>query len=194
MIETDLHRTCDGRVAIWHDSAVGGAEIAEQTLAELRATRPDLLALEDLLDAVGGRIPLNLELKRGRAGDYAGLVAQTLEQVNGRGLLEATLFSSFYDPVLEELRALEPAARIGLLVSSRAPEGALERAARLGAEAVHPELALADASRIDEIHAAGYHVHVFTVDDPRDQRRLVDQGVDGLFTNVPKQLRDLLGS
>jgi glycerophosphoryl diester phosphodiesterase len=192
MIETDLHRTRDGRIALYHDDDIGGIEIGSQTLAELRERLPDLPTLEDLLDAVGGRIALNLELKRGASGDYAGLVAATLDQVRARGLLEETLFSSFYDPVLAEVRALATAARIGLLVSRKAPVSILERAERVGAEAVHPELVLATRERIDALHAAGYRVHVFTVDEPDDQRRLVAWGVDGIFTNVPARLRTLL--
>jgi glycerophosphoryl diester phosphodiesterase len=46
---------------------------------------------------------------------------------------------------------------------------------------------------VAEIHRAGFRVNVFTVDDPADQRRLIEWGVDGIFTNVPAQLREILG-
>jgi glycerophosphoryl diester phosphodiesterase len=36
-------------------------------------------------------------------------------------------------------------------------------------------------------------VHVFTVDDERDLARLIEWGVDGIFTNAPARLRALLG-
>jgi glycerophosphoryl diester phosphodiesterase len=45
---------------------------------------------------------------------------------------------------------------------------------------------------VDESHRSGLRVNVFTVDDPDDQRRLLDWGVDGVFTNVPAQLRAIL--
>ena len=104
-----------------------------------------------------------------------------------------TLFSCFFDPALARLRSLEPAARIGLLVSRRSNLAIAERAEKLGAEAVHPELALATRELIDDLHGRGYQVNVFTVDDASDQRRLIGWGVDGIFTNVPAQLRELLG-
>ncbi len=192
MIETDLHRTRDGRIPLWHDGDVAGLEIASHTLSELRGKLPELVTLEELLDTLGDRIPLNLELKRSDSGDYAGLVPQVLDEVRRCGLLEQTLFSSFYDPVLAELRSLAPEARIGLLISRKAPGAMLERSERLGAEAVHPELAIATPELIEAIQASGRRVYVFTVDDPETQRRLCTQGVDGLFTNVPAQLRDLL--
>jgi glycerophosphoryl diester phosphodiesterase len=57
---------------------------------------------------------------------------------------------------------------------------------------VHPELAITTRELVDDLHDKGYRVHVFTVDAPEDQRRLVEWGVDGLFTNVPARLRAVL--
>jgi glycerophosphoryl diester phosphodiesterase len=112
--------------------------------------------------------------------------------VRRRGLLAGTLFSSFYDSALAELRRLEPAARIGLLISPRGDFSVAERAGRLGAEAVHPERSITSAERVRELHAGGWRVHVFTVDDESDLARLVEWGVDGIFTNAPARLRALL--
>jgi glycerophosphoryl diester phosphodiesterase len=192
MIETDLHLTRDSAVAIFHDAEIEGEPIAGASLAALRQRRPSLPALDDVLDELGGIIPFNLELKRGVDGDYAGMVERVLDAVRRRGLLSSTLFSSFYDSMLAELHELEPRARIGLLVSRRAPVSILERARRVEAEAVHPELSLATEELVGELHGAGFRVNVYTVDDTVDQRRLIEWGVDGLFTNVPARLRELL--
>jgi len=116
-----------------------------------------------------------------------------LDLVRRREILSRTLFSSFSDTVLRRLRELEPKARLGTLVSARQPGDILARAASVGAEAVHLDLRLATAARIREAHAAGYQVNVWTVDRPEDQKRLVGEGTDGIFTNLPAQLRALVG-
>jgi glycerophosphoryl diester phosphodiesterase len=192
MIETDLHLLRDGAIALYHDDEIGGRPVGAHSLAELRERLPDAPTLQETLDSLGRRIDFNLEIKSPKSGDYAGLEARTLEEVRRRGILERTLFSSFADTVLRRLRELEPRARLGTLVSARFPANILGRAASVKAEAVHLDLRLATEARVTEAHAAGYQVNVWTVDAPADQRRLIGYGVDGIFTNVPAKLRDLL--
>lgn len=193
MIETDLHLLRDGAIALFHDDDVRGRPVGAHDLAELRAALPQAPTLQETLDAVGRQIDFNLELKAPRAGPYEGLEAHVLDLVRRREILSRTLFSSFSDTVLRRLRELEPKARLGTLVSARQPGDILARAASVGAEAVHLDLRLATAARIREAHAAGYQVNVWTVDRPEDQKRLVGEGTDGILTNLPAQLRALVG-
>jgi glycerophosphoryl diester phosphodiesterase len=194
MIETDLHLLRDGVIALYHDDDVRGRPVGAHSLAELRAALPGAPTLDETLDAFGEKIAWNLELKSPPAGDYVGLEARVLDDVRRRGILERTLFSSFADTVLRRLRELEPRARLGTLVSARQPGDILRRAASVRAEALHLDLRLATAERIRESHAAGYRVNVWTVDKLADQERLVADGADGIFTNLPAQLRRLVST
>ena len=202
MIETDLHRTRDGAIVITHDedlSGLGGVgEIAGATLAEIRALDAGggerVPTLDEILDRFGAQIPFNLELTRATDADYDGLEAQALASVKDRGLLARTLWSSFYDSVLGRLRALDPDARLALLISARYPIRILERARELGAEAINPEASIVTAALVDDAHAAGLSVYVFTVDDREEMQRLLALGVDGLFTNHPDRMRALVDS
>ncbi|HEU4428101.1 MAG TPA: glycerophosphodiester phosphodiesterase family protein [Myxococcota bacterium] len=200
MIEIDLHRTRDGAIPITHDAELahlgGRGEIADATLAEVRALDAGggerVPLLHEVLDELGPQIPLNLELKVGTRSAYAGLEAATLAEVERCGLLAQTLFSSFYDAVLATLRAQSPAARIALLISRRSHEKWPERARALGAEALNPELALVTPELVRAAHDEGLAVYVFTVDPEHQMRRMLELGVDGLFTNYPARLRKLL--
>lgn len=201
-IEIDLHRTRDGHVVICHDEKLAGlggeGEIADASLAELRRLDAGggepVPTLDEVLDRFGRRIPFNLELKRGTRGAYAGLEAQALGAVTSRGLMGETLFSSFYDPVLQELRDLSPEARLALLISRRFPDGWPERARALGAEALNPQDALVDEELVERAHGQGLAVYVFTVDEPGRMETLLGWGVDGLFTNHPDRMRLLVGA
>jgi len=198
MIEIDLHRTRDGAIVVMHDADLGGlggrGEVSAATLAEVRALDAGqgerVPTLDEVLGEFGERIPFNLELKRGADGEYPGLEGAVLEAVERRGLLAQTLFSSFYDGMLERLRSQAATARIGVLVSGRDRRSWLERSRAVKAEAVHFSANLVDAGVVETAHAAELAVLAFTVDAPRAMRRLLALGVEGLFTNHPDRLRD----
>jgi len=200
MIEIDLHRTRDAAIVVIHDADLRGlggrGEIADATLEEVRAldagSGQRVPTLDEVLDRFGEQIAFNLELKSGSRGAYAGLERAAVEAVERRGLLARTLFSSFEDDILERLRDCAPAARIGVLVSRRAPDRWLARARAVAAEAVHLASSLLDAARVERAHAADLSVFVYTVDALAAMRRLIALGVDGLFTNFPDRMRALL--
>jgi glycerophosphoryl diester phosphodiesterase len=54
------------------------------------------------------------------------------------------------------------------------------------------EALLANLDYVDRLHAQGKEVHTWTVDDPSTMRTLIAAGVDGIFTNRPAILRQLL--
>jgi len=200
MIEIDLHLTRDNEVVITHDESLEGlggeGEIAAATLAEVRVLDAGqgqrVPTLEEVLDHFGEAIPFNLEIKAGGAGPYRGLEERALAALRSRGLLERTLFSSFFDAVLARLRELEPAVRLGCLVSPRRPERRLERALAVGAEALNPWFGLVTPELVAAAHAADLAVYPYTVDREEDMRRLLDMGVDGMLTNHPDRLRSLI--
>jgi glycerophosphoryl diester phosphodiesterase len=202
MIEIDLHLTRDGAIVVAHDEDLAGlggrGEIADASLAQVRALDAGggerVPVLSEVLDRFGPRIPFNLELKCGRRGAYPGLEAAVLEAVELRGLLARTLFSCFAEPVLARLRALAPAARLALLLAPGRAQRPVERARALGAEAVNPWFGLVSSELVEQAHGAGMRVYPYTVDDPGEMRRLLELGVDGLFTNHPERLRALADS
>ncbi|MBW2543721.1 MAG: glycerophosphodiester phosphodiesterase [Deltaproteobacteria bacterium] len=200
MIEIDLHLSRDDAIVVRHDSDLASLglkrELRATDLAQIRSLDAGdgekIPLLGEVLDRFGSEIAFNLEIKIGSDGAYPGLEAAVLRSVEDRGLLASMLFSSFCDDVLERLRALSSDARLAVLVSRRRPQGALERARAVGAEALNPHFGLAKADFVEAAHAEGLAVYPYTVDSPADMRRFLEAGVDGLFTNQPARLRDLL--
>jgi glycerophosphoryl diester phosphodiesterase len=205
MIETDLHLSRDGVIVIHHDAdlerlGVDG-EIRDHLASELRAMNAApgaeisqrLPSLLDILDGFADRMQFNLELKVSKDDSpYEGLEELVLEAVEERGLMPRMLFSSFYDPVLERLRARSATARIALLISPRGFRAIMERAARLSAEAINPDIRLVTKDLVEQAHQAGLCVYPYTANDRGEMSRLLDCGVDGIITNHPARLHALL--
>ncbi|MDG2049214.1 MAG: glycerophosphodiester phosphodiesterase family protein [Myxococcota bacterium] len=204
MIEIDLHLTRDGGIVIAHDADLEhfgtAGEIADQTLAEIkkldagrgRGAPVRVPTLDEVLDEFGQVIPFNLEIKASRKGDYPGLEEATLAALNARDLGASILFSSFEDSILGRVRAAQPGARIAVLVDPRNPAGMLERAEKMGAEAINPYFLLVTDELVESAHSLGMGVYPYTVDDLDQMKRLIGMGVDGLFTNRPDQMRSLV--
>ena len=56
-----------------------------------------------------------------------------------------------------------------------------------GRELITPDL-------LEHAHQHGTVVHAWTINDADEMRRLLDLGVDGLITDHPERLRDLLAT
>jgi len=200
MIEIDLHLSRDDAIVIRHDEDLASLglkrEIRAVDLAQIQSLDAGdgekIPTLDEVLDQFGSEISFNLEIKTGSDGAYPGFEAAALRAVEGRGLLASTLFSSFCDGVLGRLRALSSQARLAVLVSARRPAGALERARAVAAEALNPWFGLANTDLIDVAHAEGFAVYPYTVDVLEELRGCLEVGVDGLFTNYPDRLRELV--
>ena len=200
MIEVDLHTTRDGEVVIRHDAELdslgGSGEIGAATAADVRrldaGERARVPLLDEMLDGFAHRVSFNLELKVGGAGRYVGMEQVAVAAVRDRGVLNQTLFSSFYPDVLAALRAEGSDVRVAVLVAEAWPQGVFERARAVGAEAVNPYHGLVDAELVRGAHDQGMKVYPYTVDAVPDMERLLDLGVDGLFTNFPLRMHEVL--
>ncbi len=200
-IESDCHLTSDGVVVLFHDDDLSRvtddprrvSEVTEAELADLMSTRGGLLTLVQALESFPDT-RFNLDVKaEGVAEEMGRLVAPYADRV---------LLASFSDA--RRRAALAAAARAGgdILPATSAGSATIAkvllalllRSRRLIARALADVDALQVPERqgririvsrrlIDATHANGVEVHVWTINDPDDMRRLVSLGVDGIVTD-----------
>ncbi|HMM42584.1 MAG TPA: glycerophosphodiester phosphodiesterase family protein [Thermomicrobiales bacterium] len=162
---------------------------------------PTLGELIDLLDAHPA-ILLNLELKTQDAGHRSrrtrDLAGAAVTELRDRGMLDRTLVSSFAPEALKWARATEPEVATALLVNRYTDfDGVCAIAAAAGYAAIHPNdvyFGDGEAARrsVDAAHRRGLRVNVWTVDDEERMRALIDAGVNGIITNDPARLRQMI--
>ncbi|MCP3986667.1 MAG: glycerophosphodiester phosphodiesterase [bacterium] len=222
-LETDVHLTRDGEVVVFHDALLdrttnGEGPIVELDLADLqkldaghrftadggqsfpfRGQGIGIPTLRETFDAFPA-LRINVEIK----ANTSDLIDATLDLVEPR--CELTLLAAAEDDTMQALRAavekrgLEPAlgASIGdvlgfvraALGEGPVPEGpmALQIPPQFGD---HP-LVTPDLLRF--ARAQGVHVHVWTVNDEAEMKRLLALGVDGLMSDFPARLVRVAGS
>ena len=202
-LETDVHATADGVLLAFHDDKLDRVtdrqgEIAALPHAEVAAARVDgrepIPLLEDLL----GSFPaarINIDPK------HDGSVGPLIDVLRRTDAVDRVCIGSFSDQRLRTLRdRLGPA-----LCTSLGPK----EVARLRVDAlsgrVHPSRAgcvqipeqfrgvtVTNAAVVRAAHRAGLQVHVWTIDEPEAMTRLFDLGVDGIMTDRPAVLKEVL--
>ena len=202
MCELDVQPTSDHALVVIHDETVdrttnGQGAVEEMTLAELKrldagvrfsgaAPRGEPIpTLDEVFAATAGQCALNIELK---SGPVEKEVAALMRKWDA---LETSMVSSFDWDRLARMRELEDAARIGVLAEKNIQE-MFDAAARLSAYAINPRFDLVTSELCDTAHARGLKVLVWTVDVPELMRLLIGCGVDGIMTNYPARLQEVL--
>jgi glycerophosphoryl diester phosphodiesterase len=197
-LETDVQRTADGTLVLYHDFDIGGVKITDLTLAQLRERFAELTTLDELLSLVAAHpgTLLNVELKT-MALDDRGLAASVAQALRAAGLADRVLVSSFNPLALLRLRVRAPELRTAYLwfegSSSlwflRTPfPGAL-----LHVDAFHPHHGAASRERVNAWHRRGLMVNVWTVNSAPDVARMLQAGVDGVMADDPRALLVAMG-
>ena len=204
-LETAVHLTADGRVVAFHDDTLdrvsdGTGKIAELPWKEVaQATVGDghrVPLLEELLDAFPAQL-LNID------PNHDAVVGPLGDLIQRRGLTDRVCVGSFSDARLAELRrrlgaglclGLGPRQVAKLVAASRgAPVGQIRgRCAQVSAK--HRGRRLVDRRLVETAHERGLEVHVWTVNDAAEMQQLLDLGVDGIMTDRPSVLKDVLVS
>jgi glycerophosphoryl diester phosphodiesterase len=192
-IETDVQRTRDGHLVLWHDFDCHGLPVDGSELADLRAREPDLATLDDLVEVARAHpgTLLNLEIKsRPRPLRGWALERDLARAVRAAGLADRVLISSFDPLALARVRLLAPRLRTGLLTAPDLPSplhgGALAR--WLHVDALHPEDRQVDAGLLAFARNHDLPLHVWTVNDPRRMQELARAGVGGIIGDDPTAL------
>ena len=217
MLEMDVHLTADGRVVVLHDETVdrttdGTGPVGDLTWDEVRR----LDAGYRFRDAAGEfphrgrgvRIPLFAEvleaLPRVRImvePKAAAAAGPLVEVIRADGAEHRVLIGAEFERTRDGARGY--GGPWGASRSQVKPFWLLHRIPVVGrwyvpaADAFQvPETAgrhrVVTPAFVRAAHRANIPVHVWTVDDPADMRRLLEWGVDGIQTDRPDLLADVL--
>jgi glycerophosphoryl diester phosphodiesterase len=222
VLEMDIHASQDGILVVMHDDTVDRTTDGNGRLQDLSLTQIQQLdagyywtddagqtypyrgqgitvpTLEEIFLAFP-QMPLNIEIKQ-RQPSIVPAVCALLDQYGRR---HNVLIASFHPETMLEFRETCP----GVATSMTEPE--IRRFFTLNtiflAGLFGPP---GEAFQVPE-YAGGLHVvtgrfvrgaagrnvavHVWTINDPADMQRFIDLGVDGLITDRPDLLLELLG-
>lgn len=218
--ETDLHATRDGTLVLHHDERVdrttnGSGRIRDLRYAELGELDAGYWFKDENGEypyrGKGLRIPtlgevcdlspisrLNVEIKpRGRS-----VVRKLWQFIEHRGLHDRILVAAERDPNVRRFRRYS-AERVATSASRRevirfwlAVRARVDRFFPVEFDALQVPLSYGGLTVVDRpfiraAHRHGVQVHVWTLDEPSEIRRLLNLGVDGIMSDRPDRLMNL---
>lgn len=215
-LETDVHATADGVLVCFHDAVLerttdGSGPLVKRTLAELgdfdagcrfdpvhhfpmRGRGVRIPSFEELVltfpDAV-----ITVDLK---AVGIEQLMADTISRLK---LSDRVIVGSFLEKRVRKFREIAGdgvATSAGPRETARIVFGAkVGRTPRVSADVLqvpefHRRIHVVNDRVIDIVQSQGKQVHVWTVNDLDEMARFLDMGVDGVVTDRPDLLKELI--
>lgn len=136
-VELDVQLSRDGEVVVIHDFTVdgttnGSGAVVEKTLTELQTLDAGswfdaafagerIPTLQEVMDAVGHRLLMNIEIKLPFTLANTGLEAEVVRLIEDNGLVDRVLISSFHPLTLRRVKSLNRRIPTGLLYAHDLP-------------------------------------------------------------------------
>ena len=208
--ELDVMLSADGYLVVIHDDTVdhttdGSGPVRQKTLAELKAldagirfdalfTGERIPTLQEVFDLVAGTHAfVNVEIRTDSLkGD--GLEKKLVALIRRYGLGERLQVSSFNPFALWRMRRLAPDLPLALLYAEDRRVYLRDRwfAFLSRPDALNPSFRMATQEHVRWAKSKGYRLYAWTVDEEPEMRRLIALEVDGIITNKPDLLRQVL--
>lgn len=168
--EFDVRLTCDGIGVVCHNPTFGRQRISKTAASRLPAL-PTLRAVLERYSPIGF---LDIELK------VPGVESQLHRLLSRHSPKKGFVVSSFQPGILLEFERLDSTVPLGLICESARQ---LRRWRELPIECVVAHRSLTTRRLLDEVHDAGKHLYVWTVNRASDMVRLAEWGVDGIISD-----------
>ncbi|GGO77069.1 hydrolase [Nocardioides deserti] len=219
LIEADVQRTRDGVLVLVHDTTLRRTTDVEEvfpdrapwrvgdfTYAEIRQLDAGSWFSEEFAGEPVPTLAQMVELVRpSRAGIlmelkapalYPGIEQQVADAfasypgyVRSAVRAERLVVQSFDWQSMARYHEAQPSVPVGLL--GRPDESRLAELSAW-ADQINPSFRTFDAAYVDRVQELGMEVHTYTVNAPADMHAVLDRGVDGVITNYPDVLEDVL--
>ena len=219
MIEVDVHMTKDGEVVLFHDEDVsrttnGTGKIHEMTLAEVKELdagswfSPDFAGekiptLREAIDLVHGKADILIDIKSKGHEFYENFPERIVDIIDEKeDNKEWCIVQSYDQEYLEHAYARDSTIQMKKLMMGE-DESMLfsfylnsksfmtNRNKHHFFETINPHYTTLSQRRIFRLHARGYKVHTYVVNEPEDMVKMLNMAVDGIITDYPDRLVEI---
>lgn len=165
---------------------------------KIKVYKPLLKEVFKLSEELNPNIRYNIEIKSHPKYDTIftpvpeEFVRLVLNEINEFGVFDRTNLQSFDIRILEEIKRQSPKMKVALLVDAN--ESIDIKLSRLSfkPEIISPHLKLLSKENIKEYQKQGFQIIPWTVNEIEDMNTMINFKVDGIITDYPDRLIELI--
>jgi len=199
-VETDIHRTKDGVLVLFHDDDIarvtnGTGQVSDYTYRQLleldvhnaAKTRTDkICTFQDFLKYFGDKdLVFAIELKQD------GVEKETIDMLEACHMRERTILTSFNFESLKNAKAYAPQYRVGYLYKDDEPDP-VGKMRTIGGEELCPIASSLTPELTRQFHEMGFSVRAWGIYNEELMRHVYRCGADGMTVNFPDKLTQYL--
>lgn len=196
--EFDVNMTRDGELAVFHDGGVNGMNFCDHDWADFKDIRIEngepIPTLDQYLEQAAKckKTRLVFELKWHPDAMMEEAVTRSIDALKAHGLFDPkqVIFISFSLRQCELLVKHAPGFTVQYLHYDITPDEVFAHGVN-GSDMYFPKF-YEHPDWYEMCRKNGMSVNVWTVDNVRDMKRLVEMGVDQITTNNPEKAREVL--
>jgi glycerophosphoryl diester phosphodiesterase len=192
-VELDVRKTKDNHIVVIHDEDInrttnGKGLVCQLTLEQIKSFSSEggekIPTLDETLDFLDKKVKVLIELKE------VTLEEQVLAIVNAKGLEKNVVITSFLEDALTKVRELDKEIETGLIYAKH--RNPIEAALELKANYLVALYRFVHTSNVQKAHENGLKMIVWTINTPEEVEQYAAKGVDGIASDKPDILMDLI--
>ncbi len=197
-IETDVQKTKDGVLVLFHDDDTKRLLGVEGKIADF--TYDELLKMPIKKNGIADKVPtfadflehfkdfditFAIELK------VAGIEREVADMIYSYGVEDKVIITSFMFDCVKEMKRVCPSLRAGYLLSG-VTDKVISDLKEIGAEQLCPKGSEITAEKVEYWHSLGFNVRAWGISSTEIMKAVYEAGADGMTVNFPDELTALI--
>ncbi|MFN8578147.1 MAG: glycerophosphodiester phosphodiesterase [Candidatus Sericytochromatia bacterium] len=213
MIEFDVSLSKDGIPVVIHDKTVnrttnGKGNVQDFTLEELKQfdagswykkefKDEKIPTLEEVIQLTKGKIMLNIEIKKysvKRSIKVDGIEHKIVKLLEKYDIVNDVLISSFSKLAIQRIKDFNPNISIAFLYRFGINPRIIKKFDKLALYSFNQSKRAFSKKALNELQEQELKLNLYTVNQKREMKKFIKLGVNGIITNYPNRLIEVIDS
>ncbi len=213
MIEFDVSLSKDGIPVVIHDKTINRTtnskgKVEDFTLDQLKAfdagswykeqfSDQKIPTLEEVIQLSKGKIMLNIEIKKysvKRNIKIDGLEYKIVKLIEKHDMVNNVLISSFSKMAIQRIREFNSDIPVAYLYRFGLSPRIIESFDKIGIYSFNQGKRSFSKKVVKDLHEKGIKLNLYTINQKREMKKFIKSGVDGIITNYPDKLIQVIES